>query len=153
MGPFFFKLLEMALQQYKGTLLTTALLLKPQPHSFSMARNTFQTSSRLLSLPTPSHSIPQKQPACAHNYFYLLPKPQTIFCEAFNIHSRGKEVSLVQPPKPPYVHTTACAACNPAHSGRREVGYHSSKNLPVTPPYAIGFLLVGMQNHQTMLTL
>lgn len=99
--------------------------------------NTLQTPSRLLSFPTPSHSTPQKQPACAHNYFYLLPKPQTTFCEAFNTYSRGEEVSLVLPSKPPDVHSTAYADCKPAHCVRREAGSHSSKNLPVTPPHAI----------------
>lgn len=91
----------------------------------------------------PSHSItqhPQKQPAHVHNYFYLLTKPQTISCEAFNIDSRGEEVSLVLPPKPSYVHTTAYGlqACT---LGRREARYLSSKDLPVNLPHAIWALI------------
>lgn len=131
MGPFLFKLLEVALQKYKETLLATTLLLRPQ-------------------------SIPQKQPAHVHNFFNHFSKPQTISCEAFHIRSRGEEVSLVLPPKPPHVHTTM--DCKPAHSGRREAGYHSSKNLPeifAPPPHHMpyGLSVLSRQSNQTMLTL
>lgn len=69
----------------------------------SWPENTLRTAPRLLSPPTPSHSIPQKQPACVHNFSCLLLWPQNL-SEAFCIHPRDKQVSLVPPPKPPSPH-------------------------------------------------
>lgn len=120
------------------------------PTASARPGNTLQTSSRLLSLPSPSHSIPQKQPACAHNYFYLLPKPRTTLCEAFNTYYRGEEVSLVQPPKPPDVHTTAYGlqACTLWQEGGRIPQQQKTCQSPHHTVY--GLLLERMQNHPAM---
>lgn len=131
MGPFLFKLLEVALQQHQGTY-----------HNFSIETTTPQlqhgqgTYSRRppgwLSLPTPSHSIPERHSARVHNYFYLVPKPQTIFHEAFNIHSKGEEVSLVLPPEPPCPNRSLwTVSLHTLAGGRQDI--NSSKKLSSHP--------------------
>lgn len=76
MGPFLFKLLWPFGNGPNSA--TFPLHWKCKHTASAWPGNTPETSSRLLSPPTPSHSIPQEQLACVHNFPCLLPWPQII---------------------------------------------------------------------------
>lgn len=81
-----------------------SIVLRPQTHSFSLAR---EHTRDILQAAFPSHPTTQHPSGTARicAQFFLRPTLARVYLsEAFYIHPRSEQVSLVPPPKPPSPH-------------------------------------------------
>lgn len=151
MGPFIFQLLWPFGNVWGTCLLTTFPLHWDHKHNLLLVENTLRTAPRLPSPPTPSHSIPQKQPACVHNFSCLLLWPQTISLRLFAFIP-GISRFLWSLHRSHHLHTTACGVqcCTSWQEGQ---GMSLPQNLPASPPHAKSPLITEhAKSHQTQPT-